>query len=64
MLEKPVLEGLHPVERDPLQQFVESCKPMGWTHVGEVNGELSPMGGTTHWSRGRTEQGQKHRVMT
>jgi len=38
MLEQPVPEGLHPVGR---------------THAGEVHGELSLMGGTTGWSKGR-----------
>jgi len=28
-------------------------QPAGRTHVGEVCGELSPMGETPHWSRGR-----------
>ncbi|KAK4829932.1 hypothetical protein QYF61_007655 [Mycteria americana] len=33
-------------------------KPMGRTHVGEVCGELSPVGGTPHWSRGRVGGGR------
>lgn len=27
---------------------------VGRTHTGKVRGELSPIGGTPHWSRGRT----------
>ena len=38
MLEQPVPEDLWPMER---------------THAREVRGEVSPMGGTPHWSRGR-----------
>jgi len=29
----------------------EELQPMGRTHVGEVHGGLSPMGGTPRWSR-------------
>jgi len=37
-----------------LQQPVpEGLQPMGGTHAGAVCGELSPMGGTSGWSRGR-----------
>lgn len=27
---------------------------MGWTHVGEEHGGLSPVGGTPGWRRGKT----------
>ena len=30
----------------------EELQPVGRTHVGEVRGELSPVGGTSCWSRG------------
>ncbi|CAM9282484.1 unnamed protein product, partial [Bubo scandiacus] len=29
---------------------------VGRTHLEEVCGELSPMGGTPHWSRGRANK--------
>jgi len=51
MLEKPVLEGLHPVEGTHAGAVCEELQPMGRTHVGEVCGELSPVRGTSHWSR-------------
>lgn len=28
--------------------------PMGWAYTGEVHGQLSPVGGIPHWSRGKT----------
>jgi len=31
----------------------EELQPMGRTYVGEVCGELSPVGGTPRWSRVR-----------
>ena len=40
---KPVLE----------QSVPEGLQPVGRTHVGEVHEELSPVGGTPRWSRGR-----------
>jgi len=36
-----------------LGQFVKSCSPWERTHIGKVCGELSPMTGTSCWSRGR-----------
>lgn len=49
---------LSPVENPALDlvvQVVEVCEllPVGWTHSGEVHREASPLGGTTHWIRGR-----------
>ncbi|GAB0208471.1 EH domain-containing protein 4 [Grus japonensis] len=41
------------VERTHAETICEELQPMGRTHVGEVHGGLSPMGGTPHWSRGR-----------
>lgn len=57
-----------PVENPALALVTETADfcgellPVGWTHNGEVHRELSPLGGTPHWSRGRThlsEQWQK-----
>jgi len=41
MLEQPVPEGLHPV---------------GTTHIGAACAELSPVRGTSRWSRGRVKR--------
>ena len=49
----------------------EDLQPMARTHIGEVCGELSPVRGTSHWSRGRMwevlplrrKDGQRQRVM-
>ena len=30
----------------------EGLQPVGRTHIGEVRGELSPVRGTSRWSRG------------
>ena len=35
------------------QSVPEELQPVGRTHVGEVHGELSPVGGTPRWSRGK-----------
>lgn len=38
--------------------------PLGWTHTGEVHGDLYPVGGTPHWDREKTpEQQQEQHVM-
>jgi len=60
--------GLHPVESPHRSRLLaglvaswgthneavcEELRSMGRTHVGEVCGDLSSVGGTTCWSRGR-----------
>ncbi|PKU45847.1 ubx domain-containing protein 4 [Limosa lapponica baueri] len=51
MLEKSVLEGLHPAEGTHTGEVHEEVQHMGRTHVREVHGRLSPVGGTPCWSR-------------
>jgi len=53
MLEQPVPEGLHPMERTHAGAVYEELQPMGRTHVGEFCGELSPVRGTSRWSKSR-----------
>jgi len=53
MLEQPVPEGLHPVERSHAGAVREELQSVGRTHIGEVCGELSAVRGTSYWSRGR-----------
>jgi len=53
MLERPVPEGLYPVEGTHAEAVHEELQPMGRTHIGEVCGELSSVRGTSRWSRGR-----------
>uniref|UniRef100_A0A8C0C1L8 Amyloid beta precursor protein binding family A member 1 n=1 Tax=Buteo japonicus TaxID=224669 RepID=A0A8C0C1L8_9AVES len=53
MLEQCVPEGLHPTEGTHAGAVREKLQPVGRIHIEEVHGGLSPMGGTTHWSRGR-----------
>jgi len=55
-----------PWEGPTLGQFVEDCKPTGRTHAGAVSGRLSPVGGATHWGRGREvrrKEWRRERVM-
>jgi len=47
------LEDCTPWEGPTLEKFVENCKPVGRSHVGEIHSGLSPVGGPPHWSRGR-----------
>jgi len=49
-LEQPIPEGLHPVEGTHIGTVHEELQPVGRTHVC---GELSPVRGTSCWSRGR-----------
>jgi len=53
MLEQPVPEALHPMERTHAGAVREELQPVGRTHVGGVCGGLSPVDGTSRWSRGR-----------
>ncbi|GAB0180894.1 AN1-type zinc finger protein 5-like [Grus japonensis] len=46
MLEQSVPEGLYPVEGTHAGAVGEELQPEGRTHVAEVRGGLSPMGGT------------------
>ncbi|GAB0183427.1 hypothetical protein GRJ2_000808000 [Grus japonensis] len=52
-LEQSAPEGLRFVEGTHAGAVHEELQPMGRTHVGEVCGGLSAMGGTPCWSRGR-----------
>jgi len=52
-LEQPVPEGLDPVGRTHAGAVCEELHAGGRTHIGEVCGELSPVRGTSCWSRGR-----------
>ena len=70
MLEQSVPEGLQPGEGTLAGAVCEELQPMGRTHVGEVHGGLSPVGGTPWWSRGRVrsprarrKEQQRQRVM-
>ena len=51
MLQQPVTEGLHPVGRTDAAAVCEELQLAGRTHIGEVCGGLSPVGGTPRWSR-------------
>jgi len=43
-----------PWEGPPLEQSIpEGLHAVGRAHAGVLREELSPMGGTSHWSRGR-----------
>jgi len=53
MLEKPVPEGLQPVERTHAGMVHELQQPMGMTDTGKVHGGLSPAGGTPRCSWGK-----------
>jgi len=53
MLEQSVHEGLCPTERTCAAVVHEERQLMGRTHKGEVYGELSPVRGIPHCSRGR-----------
>lgn len=46
------LQDCTPWQSD-LQQFRDDPLPMGWTHVGEVHGELSPIGGPHMLQQGK-----------
>ena len=46
MLGQSVPEGLHPVEGTHAGAVCEELQLIGRTHVGEVHGGLSPVGGT------------------
>jgi len=46
-------EDLHPVGGIHNGAVREGLQPLGRTHTEEVCGELSPVRGTSHWSRGR-----------
>jgi len=48
-----VPEGLLPVRRTHSGAVSEELQLVGSTHVREVHRGLSPMGGTSHWSRQR-----------
>ena len=52
-VEPSVPEGLQHVERILAGAVGEELRPTGRTHIGEVCGGLSPVGGTPWWSRGR-----------
>jgi len=52
-LQQPVPEGLHLVEGTHTGAVREELQHVERTHIGEVCGELSPMRGTSRWSRGR-----------
>jgi len=52
-LEQPVSEGLHLIDGTHAGAVCEELQYMGRTHVGEISGELSPVRGTSCWSRGR-----------
>ena len=54
MLEQPVPEGLHPVERSHAGAVREELQSVGRTHIGEVCGELSPMRGTFTLEQGKS----------
>jgi len=45
-------EGPHPMEVTHTGTVREGLWTMVRRHVGEVPGELSPMGEAPHWSRG------------
>ncbi|KAJ7400951.1 hypothetical protein BTVI_100477 [Pitangus sulphuratus] len=45
ILEKPLSEGLHPWKGPTLEHDHEELQPMRRTHLGGVNGGLSPMEG-------------------
>jgi len=51
-LEQSVPEGLHTTEWTYVGAVREGLQTMVRRHVGEVPGELSPMGEIPHWSRG------------
>jgi len=53
MLEQPVPEGLHPVEGTHAGTISQELQPVGRTHIRAGCGELSPVRGTSCWSRGR-----------
>ena len=53
MLEQSVPEGLHPMEWKQAGAVHEALQHVGRSYAGGVRGRLSPMGGTTYWSRGR-----------
>lgn len=50
-------EGLHSRKMTHKGTVLEEVLPVGWTHIREVSGVLSPVGGTPHWSGGRTSAG-------
>lgn len=47
-------EGLHSGKLTHKGTILEEVLPVGWIRIREVSGVLSPVGGTPHWSRGRT----------
>jgi len=53
MLQQSVPEGLQPVEGTHTEAVCEELELVGRTHIEEFCGELSPMRGTSLWSRGR-----------
>jgi len=53
VVEQPVPGGLHTMRRTHAGAVHEELQLMGRTHIGEVRGELSPVRGTSRWSRGR-----------
>jgi len=55
-LEQPVFEGLHPMEGTHTGAVREELQPVGRTHISEVHGRLSPMRGSSCWSREECEE--------
>ena len=60
-VEQPVPEGWHPMEGTHAGAVCAELQPMGRTHVEEVGGGWSPVGGTPHWTRGRVWRGRSGR---
>lgn len=58
MPEQPAPDVLHPVERTLTAAVCEELQPVRKTHDREVHGQLTPMGWTPPWSRGRVWGGR------
>lgn len=61
--EQVVPEGLPPMGWTHAGASHEEWQPVRRAHVGGIHGQLLPMGGTSHWSRGTVWVGRCDRKM-